>query len=112
MSPGEGKFGAVMVKFRTLPLLGCMTDRAILRETRLEVVRIRRPVVISLMTSNALCARPSILSIDVTLRTARGDMGARQREAGLHMVKLSPFPLLSCVANRAISRKIGARMTG
>ena len=112
MSPSECKFGVAMVKFRTLPLLGCMTGRAILRETRFEVVGIRRPIVIRLMTSDTLCTRACVFPIRVALSTVGIDMSTRQREAGLRMVKLRPFPLLSGVANRAISRKIGGYMTG
>ena len=112
MGPGERKFGVAMIKFRTLPLLGRMTNRAVLRETRREVVGIRRPVVIRLMTSETLGTRARVFSIRMALNTARIDMGARQREAGLRMVKLRPFPLLSGVATRAISRKIGGRMAG
>jgi len=64
------------------------------------------------MTSETLGTRARVFSIRMALNTARIDMGARQREAGLRMVKLRPFPLLSGVANRAISRKIGGYMTG
>jgi len=42
MSPRKGKFGVVMVKFCSFPLLSRMTDRAVLRKTGRDVVRVSR----------------------------------------------------------------------
>jgi len=65
-----------MIKASAFPARGGVANYAVLRKACRKVIGVLRPIVISLMTSNALCARPSILSVDVTLRTARGDVGA------------------------------------
>jgi len=101
-----------MIKASAFPASGGVADDTVLRKARREVVGVLRPIVIRLMTGDALCTRPRIFSIDVTLHAARVDVGAGQREAGLGMVKLCPLPLLSGVANRAISREISSRVIG
>jgi hypothetical protein len=106
MSPSEGKFGAAMVKFCSLPLLSRVTNRAVLRETGREVVRVSCRIVSGLMTGNTLGTRAAVLTIRVTLNTASIDMGTRQRELRRGIViKASPFPLNGVMANRAILRK-------
>lgn len=64
-----------------------MTDRAIRGKLIRRVGRIRRPVVIGLMTLQAIRVGESVISVDMTIKTRPCLVGTRQRKGRRSMVE-------------------------
>ena len=91
-----------MIKLCTSPLARCMTNRAILRETCGDVIRISSVLERGAMTGNARRTRSSENPTHVTLGAIDVDMGSCQGKASLVVFKLGATPLLRGVASLAI----------
>lgn len=86
MLSGQRESCITMVQTRRRPAIGRMTDRAILAEALLHVVRISYTFKIRLVTAVA-ARRCSCESRTVTLRAEQRGMLTGQRESGRRMVK-------------------------
>jgi hypothetical protein len=75
VSTGQRKFRcAIVIKARTFPLHGVVTNRAVLRETCGSVIGVGCRIVVCFMATHALSRRPSILAANVTLVTTDAGM--------------------------------------
>ena len=96
-----------MVKGCVQPRCGVVAARAILREARQAVVRIRRAIEIREMTADAGGARRRKVVICVTLRAIQLRVGAGEGEPSeLGMIKLRSQPAVHGVALLAVGRKV------
>ncbi len=113
MRAGQGEPGRRMIKPASLPLQGRMTDRAILREARGDVVRIGRLIEFREVTGSTRPTDARKLTFRVTVQALERRVSAGQGEFGRGAVVESPaFPLCRGMTKRAVLRKAGIHMTG
>ena len=82
MGSCQGKLRIAMVKLRSFPLLGRMTNRAVLRKPGCKVIWISRVVKVILMAGIAICACACELVAGVTLHATHMQVGASEGEFG------------------------------
>lgn len=96
-----------MVKIGGHPRRGGVASLALLREPRLNVVRIRRAVVIGSVAPIAIRGRACELPIDVASRAGQCGMRAGQSEAGeFQVIEFCVEPRIRAVAAFACGGKI------
>ena len=96
-----------MVEACARPICGRVTNRAISRETGLDVVRIRRACEICLVASVASGRKGCKVVACVTRIASHGGVRARQRERCFRVIEGCACPGRCCVALRAVRREGG-----
>lgn len=87
-----------------------MAERAILGETRRNVVWVPRVVKRRQMAGDARRGRGGIVSAGMATDAVHGGVGSGQREAGDAVVELCPLPSVGTMAGGAVSRKVALLM--
>ena len=87
-----------------------MTDRAVLRKTGEDVIRILRVVEIRQMAGRTSCRQSFVLTIFVAVRTLPRSVATRQRELRFAVVKGSRRPCGHIVAAGAVLGKARGRV--
>lgn len=87
MRAGKSPTGLGVIENRAEPVGGGMAERAILRESRCDVIGIGGLVELSEMTPLALGRRSGELTVQVALRAGRADVGACKRESHTGVIK-------------------------
>ncbi len=107
MRPGEGELRRCrVVELRPLPLRRAVADRAVLREARRDVIRIRRAVVVGEVATVAGGRRALVDVVLVALGAL--DRSMRPGEGGLRrrrVVELGALPLCRRMADGAVLRE-------
>ena len=103
--PGEGETRRGVVKRRIGPRGGGVALQAGGREPRLHVVRIRRPLEIRQMATDAICVGQIVIIIHVTQSTLHCRVRPRQRKAGVVVIECGICPGCSIVALLTSLRK-------
>jgi hypothetical protein len=113
VSAGEGESALAMIETGGDPS-GCrVAGLALLRETSLNVIRIRGPVVVLRVAAVAVRRRALKLTVDMARRARERRMSARQREARkFEVVKLRVKPCIRAVAGFAGWRKVESLVVG
>jgi len=111
MQSGERKSGRVVVELRIRPVAGAMALLAGLRETRCDVVGIRRALEVPQVAGHACGAAQGVIIIDVTIRALarRNGVQSGQRKASHRMIELGIAPLHRIVAAFARVREPAMR---
>ncbi len=108
----QGKSRLAVVKRGWLPGRGGVAQLALLRESRRDVVRVCRGLVILQMAGGASHAGQVVIAVDVARRAGDADMRAGQREARRRVVELGTCPGSRRVADRAICGEADLRVVG
>lgn len=102
----QGKRRLVVIERCGLPATGRVADRAVRRETGLDVVRVSRPVEILHVARRAIGGCTGISATDVALGTLQVRVHAGQREAGEGgVVELGSGPGCRRVTYAAVTRE-------
>jgi len=111
MRASQREPGVVVVERRRGPTARCMADRAVGRESRCDVVRIRGPVVVRLVARVTGGRSIGVIVIRVALGAGQRGMNASQRIVGvLRVVEVDIRPVDRGVARFACGREARSRM--
>lgn len=94
-----------MVERRAGPVRGAVAQRAILREARCCMTRVRRRSVFCQVTRIACCRQCCVLPTRMTLLASQSRMLSRQREFELRVIKCRIGPVRRCMARFASCRE-------
>ena len=112
-APGERKRRVVVIERRGAPAAGRVADRAVGRESRRDVIRIRRPVEVRLVARVARGRRVGVVVVRVALRAGQRRVHARQRIVGVQcVIEVDVRPVGRCVAGIARGGEARSRMVG
>lgn len=111
---GQHKAGAVVIECRVHPTGGVVALLACLREIRLNVIRLGRPLEILQVAGDAGCTVQCVVIADVAIGALarRHRVHSGQHEAGGGMVELAIRPLNGVVAGFACRREAVMRDRG
>ena len=106
--PGQRKLReGIVIEFRPRPTRRGMTKRAVLGQSGLHVIGIRRPGVVLQMATHAVGAGPLELPSDMAGRALQASVHSRQSEAGeFRMVEGRAEPTVHGVTLLASGRKL------
>lgn len=101
MFPGQGKCGVAVVERRRDPGRGVVAHFALLREPRLNVVRVGGSLEVVAMAGGARGAVQAVVAIDMALRTLQRNVRPRQGKPGGRVIEGGIRPGSSGVAGVA-----------
>lgn len=88
----ERERGVVVIEGRGLPCGRVMANLALLREARLDVVRVRGGIEIGQVARDTCRAGQVVVSVDVTLSTLQWEVRSGQREPGRSVIESRSRP--------------------
>lgn len=102
---GQRKFSSVVVERGARPVGGAVTQGAILRERRRNVIRIGGALHVLQVAGNARRAERRVLIVHVAGQTGHGGVFAGQRKLGGVVVECRAGPIQGAMAERAVLRE-------
>ena len=103
---GQREPDFAVIERRRAPSIRRVTKRAVHREARSLVIRIRSGVVVLRVARSAICGRAAVLATDVALHALQAGVHARQREASKRcMIELRGCPVRRRMTDGAVSRE-------